>query len=46
MKTDKDWVGNSNPIFRTLGTSNHTDKERQNMDVYPYVLAAENEETR
>lgn len=34
MKTDKDWVGNSNPIFRTLGASNHTDKERQNEDFY------------
>lgn len=34
MKTDKDWVGNSNSIFRTLGASNHTDKERQNEDFY------------
>lgn len=34
MKTNKDWVGNSNSIFRTLGASNHTDKERQNEDFY------------
>lgn len=34
MKTDKDWVGNSNSIFKTLGASNHTDKERQNEDFY------------
>ena len=34
MKTDKHSVGNSNSIFRTLGTSNHTDKERQNEDFY------------
>lgn len=24
----KDWVGNRNSIFKTLGASNHTDKER------------------
>lgn len=34
MKTDKHCVGNSNSIFRTLGTSSHTDKERQNEDFY------------
>lgn len=34
MKTDKHSVGNSNSIFRTLGASNHTDKERQNEDFY------------
>lgn len=30
----KDWVGNSNSIYKTLGASNHTDKERQNEDYY------------
>lgn len=29
-----DWTGNSNSIFKTLGASNHTDKERQNEDFY------------
>jgi hypothetical protein len=32
--TDKDWTGNKNSIFKTLGASNHTDKERQNEDYY------------
>ena len=30
----KDWVGNSNSIFKTLGASSHTDKERQREDFY------------
>lgn len=30
----KDWTGNKNSIFKTLGASNHTDKERQNEDYY------------
>lgn len=30
----KDWTGNYNSIFKTLGASNHTDKERQNEDYY------------
>jgi len=30
----KDWTGNSNSIFKTLGASNHTEKERQNEDYY------------
>ena len=29
----KDWVGNSS-TFRTLGASNHTDRERQKEDYY------------
>ena len=32
--TEKDWTGNKNSIFKTLGASNHTDKERQNEDYY------------
>ena len=30
----KDWNGNSNSIWKTLGASNHTDKERQTEDFY------------
>lgn len=30
----KDWTGNKNSIFKTLGASNHTDKERQTDDFY------------
>ena len=33
-RQDKYKVGNSNSIFRTLGASNHTDKDRQNEDFY------------
>ena len=32
--TEKDWTGNKNSIYKTLGASNHTDKERQNEDYY------------
>lgn len=32
--TNKDWTGNANSIWKTLGASNHTDKERQNEDYY------------
>ena len=30
----RDWTGNSNSIFKTLGASNHTDTERQIEDYY------------
>ena len=30
----KDWNGNVNSIFKTLGASNHTDKEREEHDFY------------
>lgn len=30
----KDWKGNTNSIFKTLGASNHTDKEREEHDFY------------
>lgn len=33
-KNNKDWIGNKNSIFKTLGASNHTEKERQNEDYY------------
>lgn len=31
---EKDWTGNKNSIFKTLGASNHTEKDRQNEDYY------------
>lgn len=31
---NKDWTGNSNSIYKTLGASNHTGKERQEHDYY------------
>lgn len=30
----KDWSGNKNSIYKTLGASNHTDKERELNDYY------------
>ncbi len=30
----KDWKGNANSIYKTLGASNHTDKEREEYDYY------------
>ncbi len=30
----KDWTGNKNSIYKTLGASNHTKEERQNEDYY------------
>lgn len=30
----KDWTGNQNSIYTTLGASNHTDKEREQNDYY------------
>lgn len=29
-----DWTGNSNSIYKTLGASNHTEKEREQHDFY------------
>lgn len=34
MKQCKDWTGDKNSVFKALGASNHTDKERQNEDYY------------
>lgn len=31
---DKDWTGNKNSIYKTLGASNHTEKEREENDYY------------
>ena len=30
----KDWTGDKNSVYKTLGASNHTDKERQSEDFY------------
>lgn len=30
----KDWNGNKNSVWKTLGASNHTDKERESLDFY------------
>jgi len=30
--SDKDWTGNKNSIFKTLGASSHTEKEREEND--------------
>lgn len=30
----KDWLGNKNSVFKTLGASNHTDREREEHDYY------------
>lgn len=32
--SNKDWTGNSNSIYMTLGASNHTEKEREENDFY------------
>ena len=32
--TGKDWTGNGNSIWKTLGASNHTDNEREQDDYY------------
>ena len=34
MTRNKDWTGDGNSIFKTLGASNHTDKERETHDFY------------
>ena len=30
----KDWSGNSNSIYKTLGASSHTEKSREENDYY------------
>ena len=30
----KDWIGNKNSIYKTLGATSHTDKEREENDYY------------
>lgn len=31
---NKDWKGNKNSIYKTLGASNHTKEDRQEEDYY------------
>lgn len=31
---NKDWKGNDNFLWKTLGATNHTDKNRANLDYY------------
>lgn len=38
----KDWNGNQNSIYKTLGASNHTEKERQPDDYYATEPKARN----
>ncbi|WP_323166761.1 hypothetical protein, partial [Pseudomonas bubulae] len=32
--TPKDWTGNKNSIYKTLGATNNTEKEREENDYY------------
>lgn len=32
--SNQDWTGNKNSVWKTLGASNHTDKEREQHDFY------------
>ena len=34
MNVNKEWTGNRNSIYTTLGASNHSDKDRQSHDYY------------
>ena len=34
MQQNNDWVGNRNSIYKAMGASNHTDKEREENDFY------------
>ena len=34
LTNTKDWTGNKNSVFKTLGATNHTDKEREENDYY------------
>ena len=40
MAENRDWTGNYNSLYKTLGASNHTNKERQNEDYYATEPAA------
>lgn len=33
-ENEKDWVGDKNSVYKTLGASSHTDNERQKHDYY------------
>lgn len=34
MEKKRDWTGNGNGVFMTIGASNHTEKEREENDFY------------
>lgn len=34
MSKNKDWTGNQTSIYKTLGASNHTEKDREENDFY------------
>lgn len=34
MSKNKDWVGDSTSVFKSLGASNHSDADRANLDYY------------
>lgn len=34
MATTKDWIGNYNSIYKTIGASNHTEEDREEHDYY------------
>lgn len=34
MKTNKDWTGNTNSVWKTLAASSHTEQEREKDDYY------------
>lgn len=34
LPNNKDWTGNSNSVFKSLGASNHTEEQRQENDYY------------
>lgn len=40
MNIQKDWKGNSNSIFKTIGASNHAEHEREKHDYYATEPAA------
>lgn len=37
----QDWTGNGNSVYKTLGATNHSDKDREENDFYatdPYAI--------
>jgi hypothetical protein len=34
MTENKDWTGNSNSVYKTLGSSNHSEVDREENDYY------------
>mgnify|MGYP007056014145 CR=1 FL=1 len=42
----KDWTGNKNSVYKTLGASNHTDKERQIEEALMSVWASRHKSSK